>query len=71
MRCRPSLCCLRQVLVDCETGRGTVKMHLLPELDMTPVAAKYAQSGTPPSQITVQSVDTDIRSTLTLLAAPI
>lgn len=40
-----------------------VKLHLLPELDLTSVAMKYAQSGTPPSQITVQSVDTDIRGT--------
>lgn len=43
-------------------GHGTVKLHLLQQLDMSVVASKYAQSGTPPSQITVQSVDTDIRS---------
>lgn len=29
---------------------------------MASVASKYAQSGTPPSQITVQSVDADLRS---------
>jgi hypothetical protein len=40
----------------------SVKLHLLPELDLTSVTMKYAQSGTPPSQITVQSVDTDLRS---------
>lgn len=45
-------------------GHGTVKLHLLPALDMASVASRYAQSGTPPSQLTVQSVDTDIRSTL-------
>jgi hypothetical protein len=43
---------------------ASVVLHLLPKLDLAPVAMKYAQSGTPPSQITVQSVDADIRSEL-------
>jgi len=41
---------------------ANVILHLLPKLDLASVAMKYAQSGTPPSQITVQSVDADIRS---------
>jgi hypothetical protein len=41
---------------------ASVVLHLLPKLDLASVAMKYAQSGTPPSQITVQSVDADIRS---------
>jgi hypothetical protein len=41
---------------------ANVVLHLLPKLDLASVAVKYAQSGTPPSQITVQSVDADIRS---------
>jgi hypothetical protein len=32
---------------------------------------KYAQSGTPPSQITVQSVDADIRSKLAFVLSSI
>jgi len=44
------------------TESANVVLHLLPKLDLASVAMKYAQSGTPPSQITVQSVDADIRS---------
>jgi len=48
----------------------SVKLHLLSPLDLAPIVQAYAKSGTPPSQITLPTLDADIRARIGIKSDP-